>query len=141
MIHFKNHNITASGFSLIEVMIAIIMLGMLMTAILNLQNTSFGSIVTSSSKLTHVLSLRNNFIIASLQRAKQQEEPTKKATTEAAEVTFSTGPINEHSSLKKFSNTIIEKAQAQWQHGIIKLQEKMITFLYKAPQKEEQKKK
>lgn len=160
MIHFRNPKLinfinrfprklgitlaSVSGFSLIEIMIAIIMLGMLMTAILNLQNSSFGSIISSSSKLTHILDLRNSFVTAAFGRAQEREqENTKKisAPEPTPETAFSTDAINEQSSLKKFSNTFIEKAQTQWRKGIITLQEKMITFLYKKPEKKEQEQK
>jgi hypothetical protein len=119
-----------------EVMIAIIMLGMLMTAILSLQNSTFKSIVDFSDRLRHIFPLKNSFVAASLQRAQQKEEPPK-----LKDIKYSLEKINEKSELKKFEYAMIQKSVAQWQEGIIKRQETMITFLYKAPEKKEDEKK
>ncbi len=126
-----------------EVMIAIVMLGMLLTAILSLQNITFNSVVDYSARLRHIFSLRNRLIVAALDRAEQKEE--KQAQPAAQEKEFKLSyvlqKINEKSALKKFESCFIEKAEAQWQEGRKKKSETMITFLYKAPEKKENEKK
>jgi hypothetical protein len=125
-----------------EIMIAVIMLGMMMSAIFNLQNTTFGSVVDFSARLRHIFSLKDSFIDAALQRVQQKEEPQKPTTAQQPEqIKYSLEKINEKSELKKFENVFMQKAVAQWQEGIKKHQEVMITFLYKAPEKKENEKK
>jgi type II secretory pathway pseudopilin PulG len=143
MIHSKNLKNSLPGFSFMEVMIAIIMLGMLLTAILNLQNTSFNSVVDYSARLRYIFSLRNRLVTAALERAEQKEEKSEqpKAAENGVKISYALKKINEKSVLKKFENCFIEKADAQWQEGRKKRQETMITFLYKAPEKKENEKK
>lgn len=126
-----------------EVMIAVVMLGMMMSAILTLQNTTFRSIVDFSARLGHIFSLKNRFVAAALHRAEQKEEQPKTATANqpTEEIKFGLEKIDEKSELKKFEYSMVQKGIIQWQEGLIKRQETMITFLYKAPEKKENEKK
>lgn len=126
-----------------EVMIAIIMMGMLLTAILTLQNTTFNSVVDYSERLRYIFSLRNRLVTAALDRAEQKEEKKEQPQAqEGVKISYALKKINEKSVLfNKFENCFIEKADAQWQEGRKKRQETMITFLYKAPEKKEDEKK
>lgn len=126
-----------------EVMIAVVMLGMLLTAILSLQNTTFNSVVDYSARLRHIFSLRNRLVVAAQERVEQKEEKKVQPAQQENEVKFSYAlqKINEKSVLKKFESCFIEKADAQWQEGRKKKHETLITFLYKAPEKKENEKK
>jgi len=126
-----------------EVMIAIIMLGMLMTAILTLQNSTFSSVIDFSARLRHIFSLRNRLVVAAQDRAEQKEEKEESAKVQVDEfkMSYALQKINEKSVLKKFESCFIEKVVGQWQEGRKKKQEVLITFLYKAPEKKENEKK
>lgn len=126
-----------------EVMIAVVMLGMLLTAILSLQNITFNSVVDYSKRLRTVFLLRNRLVTAALDRAQQKDEKQSLPSAQDNEVKLSyvLQKINEKSSLKKFESSFIEKAEAQWQDGRKKKNETMITFLYKTPEKKENEKK
>ena len=120
-----------------EVMVAVLMLGMLMTAILTLQNITFDSVVNFSGRLTHIFELKNALTNAAFERAQQKQEKLSTAKDQSKEIKYSLVAINEKSALKKFDTIKIEKAVAEWQDGIAKRQETVLTFLYKAPEKKE----
>lgn len=145
MIHFKNLNDKSAGFSIMEVMIATLMLGLLMTAILSLQNVTFASITDYSARLDHVFALKNKLVTAALNRAKQEEsdKPQESAGRQSdnVEERYTLEKINEQSALKSFDNCFIEKVVAQWNEGKITRKETMITFLYKVPEKKDKEKK
>lgn len=124
-----------------EVMVAVLMLGMLMTAILSLQNVTFASVTDYSKRLDHIFLLKNRLVAAALQRAKQEETTTQKTVGSEKGIQYSLEKMNEKSALKKFKNCYLEKVTAQWKEGLTKKQETIITFLYKAPQKKENEKK
>lgn len=144
MIHFKNLKNSSPGFSFMEIIIAVLMLGMLMTAIFTLQNTTFRSVVDFSARLAHIFSLKNKLVTASRDRAQQTESQTKpldELTKESTKIIYTLEKVNEKSALKKFENVMIEKAVAQWQEGTKKYQEILISFFYKVPEKKESGKK
>lgn len=140
MIHFKDHN--GDGFTFIEITLAVLMLGIMLTAALGLQNSSFTSIVKYSERLRSVLLLKNVLFDAAYARAQNkgyaQEE---KKVTEPIETSlhYSTQKVPQNSSLAPFADIVIEKAQATWSGVIRQNQETLITFLYQPPKKEETK--
>ena len=142
MKHFKNHNIS-SGFSFVEVALAVLVLGIMLTAALALQNSSFTSILRYSEKLTRVLLLKEVLFDASFARAQNKPyDKQEKKVTEPIETTlnYSIAPVNKNSPLKNFSTILIEKAEASWAGITRQNKETMITFVYK-PEKSEKEKK
>ncbi len=141
MIHFKNLN-NGDGFTFIEVSLAVLMLGIMLTAALGLQNSSFTTIVKYSERLRSVLMLKNVLFDAAYARAQNkgyaQEE---KKVTEPIETSlrYSAQKVPQNSSLASFADIFIEKADATWSGVIRQNKETLITFLYQPPKKEETK--
>jgi Tfp pilus assembly protein PilV len=141
MIHFKNHN-NGDGFTFIEIVLAVLMLGIMLTSALGLQNSSFTSIVKYSERLRAVLLLKNVLFDASYARAQNkgyaQEE---KKVSEIIETTlrYSTQKVPQNSALAPFADVIIEKAEATWSGILQENKETLITFLYQPEKKEKEK--
>lgn len=142
MKHFKNHN-PSSGFSFVEVALAVLVLGIMLTAALALQNSSFTSILKYSEKFTRVVLLKELLFDAAVARAQNKPyEHQEKKVTEPIETTlkYSIAPVHKNSSLKNFSTILVEKAEASWAGITQKNKETMISFIYK-PEKNEKEKK
>lgn len=140
MIHFKNLN-TGDGFTFIEVTLAVLMLGIMLTAALGLQNSSFTSIVKYSERLRSVLLLKTVLFDAAYARAQNKGyAQDEKKVSEPIEISlrYSTQKASQNSSLASFTDIIIEKAEASWSGVIRQNNESLITFLYQ-PKKEEAK--
>ena len=60
MTHFKSRNV-CQGFTFVEVALAVLILGIMLTAALGLQHSSFASIIKYSERLQHILLLKNLF--------------------------------------------------------------------------------
>lgn len=141
MTHFKNHN-NGDGFTFIEVVLAVLMLGIMLTAALGLQNSSFTTIVKYSERLRTVLLLKNALFDAAYARAQNKgyaHDEKKVTDTVERTVRYSTQKISEKSSLHAFADVVIEKAEATWSGVIRQNTETLTTFLYKPEKKEKEK--
>ncbi len=61
MIPFKNHN-SSLGMTIIEVLFSIMIIGMVLSAALNLQNTSLRSVVRLSGRLMRLFAAENRLV-------------------------------------------------------------------------------
>jgi len=141
MIHFKDHN-NADGFTFIEVVLAVLMMGIMLTAALGLQNSSFTSIVKYSERLRSILLLKNVLFDAAYARAQNKGyAQDEKKITDTIETTlrYSTQKVPQNSALHTFDNIVIEKAEATWSGVVRNNKETLITFLYQPPTKEKEK--
>lgn len=133
----QNHN--TPGFTLMEVMLAIFMVGVLLSALLALQGKIFDGIATYSSRMNRVFLLKNRLFEVALDRAKGETKvaPEKKIDEPATVIRYESKKPSQESSLKKFNDIMIERVTAEWDEWKTKRQEVMITFLYKPEKKKE----
>src|SRR5437870_1238963 len=102
MIHFKNLN-TTTGFSIIEVMLALFMLASVLSALLYLQNSSMRNVGYSTHKLRYLFDLKNALFDAQLKRVSSTPPKTEKkegAKKTGATITYVITPVAKESSLK-----------------------------------------
>ena len=137
MKHSKNHN-HASGFALMEVMLALFMVGSLLSALLILQSTSTTSIKHFSDRFNRVRILRNFFIQLQLERAKGSDKAH--AATQADKVWgtihYKTHKPSKASAVSAFPTIVIEQASLEWQEGTSKRTETLVSLRYKKPEQE-----
>ena len=134
MKHFKNLN--ASGFTFIEVMFAVMMVGTLLSAVFTLQNTSFNSIVSFSNRLRRVFMLRNWLGENRIVKAKGKKEATsKKIDDPETKMSIKTEIISKKSSLNNIKNVMVQNISAEWQGGIQKQKESLVSLFFKPPEK------
>lgn len=119
-----------------EIMLAVFMLGSLLTANILLQTTAFSGIVQFSARMERIILLKNKIQQVFFERA-QKKEPSKETIIKEPETTirYSTKRPPKESSLKEFKNIMIENITAQWDSRSAKEEETLISFLFK-PEKQ-----
>ena len=75
MIHFKNHN--QSGFSLIEAIIAIAVMGIILVGVFSVQQVVFKKDVMSTDRLSRILLLKNVLYDPTIMREEHDQEIQK----------------------------------------------------------------
>lgn len=123
-----------SGFTLIEVLLAMAIIGLVLTPIFSIQL----SVLRSNSKASQTLArifLGKQFLVEnefSLKADEQEKRIEKKIDRPPTTLIYQLGKIPENSALKKFKNVLLETVTMQWvdRQGK-KRQEKLVTFVHK----------
>lgn len=136
--HFKSHN--QAGFLFIEVVLAILIVGLLGTTLLNLQQQSLFSITAYSARLARQY-LLNNTIITLQQTKEKKEKPPKEYEFKNPETKISveTKKIQEKSVLAPLKNLNLDYLQAHWTENFLKKSENLLSITYQPPEKEKEK--
>jgi prepilin-type N-terminal cleavage/methylation domain-containing protein len=129
------------GFSFIEVMLALLIVGSVLSSIFLLQQTVLDSVTNYAARWERIILLKKRLMQATIDRAKEglygastkktKEEIQKLQTT----ISYDLKKAPKDSALEKFPSIMIETASAQWQEWYGKRKETMISFLYKPEQK------
>jgi prepilin-type N-terminal cleavage/methylation domain-containing protein len=141
MKHFKSRN-DCQGFTFVEVALAVLMLGIMLTAALGLQQSSFASIIRYSERFQHILLLKNILFDAAFARAQQQGyDHLEKKASEDNKTSFRYGikKVAQNSSLHSFENILCQTAEATWAGPLRTNKETLISFVYKPEKKEKEK--
>ena len=137
MIHSKSHN--KNGFTFIEVVITVAIIGIMMTSIFGLQNGMFKSVFNGYSKISRIFYIKNLFFEPSNLEKLQKDKSIKKDLTEPqTNIVFELKKLSDKSSFsKRFENVNLLKATGKWR-GLFKEQEEtLISFVYIKPKKKE----
>ena len=125
MIVFKNKN----GFTLLEVLISMTIMGILMTSIFILQGGTVKSIVSWSRRLDRFAA---GILFMTQTRMEKEAEPTidqvKKLETPAANMHYQMIEVPKESSLKDIKNLYLERVTLKWQDGKKKGEETIVMF-------------
>ena len=132
--HFKNR----SGFTLIEVVIAVAIIGIATIPIYTIQSTLLSRVSRYTTQFIATLYAKAflNESQLSLQAGKELEKE-KRIPGPAMKLTFERGAVASGSSIKKFKNIVADRVIIEWQEGKNKRKEQMLTFTFK--QKEQAK--
>jgi Tfp pilus assembly protein PilV len=138
MKHSKNHN-HVSGFALMEVMLALFMVGSLLSALLVLQGTATTSIKHFSDRFNRIRLLRTYFIELELERAKGSDKtpPAPKDDKAWGTIRYASHKPQKGSALAAFTTIVIEQATIEWQEGLSKRTESLVQLRYKKPEQEQ----
>jgi prepilin-type N-terminal cleavage/methylation domain-containing protein len=136
MIHFKNLN--KSGFSFIEIIIAISIIGVVLTSLFNLQNTIFNISFSQHSKILRLFDIRNVFFDYTTQEKlikgeivnENFEDPDTKLTIQMQKP-------NEKSSIAKYENIYLIKSIGKWRAASRDNEESMVSLLFNVKEKKE----
>jgi hypothetical protein len=135
MMNFKKqHN--QDGMSFIEVVLAVFIIGTSVTALLLLQGTSFSGLTTMGARLERIFLMKEYLSTKAFDRAKKEkgtnQSPQKKTINEPkTTITYELKKPSRESSLKEQEHIKIEQCTAEWDEFATKMQETMITFLFK----------
>jgi prepilin-type N-terminal cleavage/methylation domain-containing protein len=126
MIPFKNHK--QSGFTLVEIILALFVMASLLSSILNLQDIVFSSVVSSSRRL-HRVFMMEYFVFS-----REQDEDKKTIDSPPTEIAYEEKKVDEKSSLIKLQNMVKRKVSASWKDGTKQRDYALIDFMYKKPE-------
>ena len=135
MKNFKSQ-LNQPGISFIEVILAVFIVGTVLTSLLLLQGTAFSGLATISARLDRVFIIKEYLaqkVIARTKKEKGAEKSpqTKKIDDPKTTITYELKKPPRESSLKLQEHIKIEKCTAEWDEFALKLRETMITFLFK----------
>lgn len=120
------------GFTLVEVIIAIAIVGMMMTSIFALLNSAFRSTYETNSLITRIFYIKNSFFSPEDQNAIQKDpskEITKKIENPATAIIFkATKPKNKFIE-NNFKNSYLITATGKWE-ALKTEEESIIGFKY-----------
>jgi prepilin-type N-terminal cleavage/methylation domain-containing protein len=138
MIHFKNKN----GFTLIEVLFATVIMGLVLSALFATQATIFENMLKTQSHLTRIYAAENFMYDARM--ASQEKSPftfEKKIEDPPTSFKYESTSSKKKSSLKNFNDLEFEQVTIEWQDlGKTKKKDTVVSFIYK-PQPLQEKKK
>lgn len=142
MKHSPNPN-KSFGFTFIEIMLTIFMVGFLLTAVLGLQETVFSGVITYASSFERIFLLKDQLFKAAFARAKdrtleEQKKETTKIENPITTITYEQKKPQKESALQKFDNMMIEQVNASWQTFRGEQQETMISYVFMPPRKKQQ---
>ena len=127
---FKNSN----GFTLVEVLLAMAIIGLVLTPIFAIQLGVWRSTTRSSQLLARIFAGKKLLVDSEFELSPDQREKRveRKLDRPATTMIYELKKIPENSSLKKFKNVLLESVTMQWvdRQGK-KRQERLVTFLYK----------
>lgn len=126
------------AFTLAEVMIALFMLGTVISAVISLQTTTLYSLSRTSAKLINIIDLSSFFVRVHMQQSTGKEVKTLKEQKEGVTFEYEQKKINPQSTLKNFDAIIIEQLQAVWKDREYNRKETIIICRYE-PKKEQKK--
>lgn len=141
MILSSNHR--NSGFSLLEALIATLMIGVLLSSLFGLHTISFNSVVKLSAQLSRLILMKQELQQAHRAYAQNKDFPNqeKKIEIPTTTIQFTTKKISDASTLKKFEHAQILHIRATWDYRGRPVQETFISFKQNPPPKEEKAKK
>lgn len=134
MVVFRN----SSGFTLIEVLLAMAIIGLVLTPIFSIQLGVLRSNSRASQSLARIF-LGKQFLVENefqLKPEDQEKRIEKKIERPATTLFYELRKIPDNSALKKFKNILIESVLMQWvdREGK-KRQERLVTFIFKPESK------
>lgn len=137
MKHLQNHNV-GQGLTLIEVMLALFIVGALLTTLFMTENVVFTRIVNYSSRIDHIFLLKQRLFQAAFDRAQGGDEKTKhqEATNKPENaLVYEEKKPSQNSALKDFESIVIEYVSSSWTDIMGKQKEVIINLIYKPEKK------
>jgi type II secretion system protein I len=137
MIVFKNK--FRSGFTLIEVLLAMAIIGLVLTPVFTGQSAISASVARARRAFGAILAAKNFLIDTEFNLAPDARTfATSKKSDEGTILKYELKPLPDSSSLKKFKNVLIQSVTIQSPKARSKKQERVVTFIYK-PEKSSEK--
>src|SRR5437763_1687593 len=135
MIQFKNRN--TSGFTLTEVLMSIVVIGIALVPIFGLQQTSYTAVARTSRRVNNFFAMHEFLYdtkIVAINENKETLSETKKVDVPLTTLLVDVKPADDP-SLKDIKGIIQEQVVAQWKENQKPRREVLISATYKAPKK------
>ncbi len=129
----------AHGFMLLEVLIALAIVGIALTPILGLQSNILRSIVHITARIERFFLAEDFFLQSRAAFLKQESNETKqdkKVANPPTTLTYAAKPIKEEGAFKLLPGIIQEETEYQWQEGNAKQRDMFISYVYKPRKKQ-----
>jgi hypothetical protein len=137
MIVLKNQN--KIGFSFIEIVMSIAIVGMLLISIFNLQSGLIRNIFDDHSRISRIFYIRNLFGYENYQKLKKEKVLKIDLKDPATNLIAQMQPTPANSEVtKRFENVYLIKATGSWTGVLGKQEETIIGFVHR-PKKKKQK--
>ncbi len=132
----NSKNLKKSGFTFIEVVIAVMIIGMVLTSLFSLQTALFDSTFNNYSKISRIFFIKNLFFNFEAREKLNKNKILKKELKDPlTKLTFELKNLNEKSQIKKFENISLLKSSASWRGLVRQQEESMIYYIYQKAKK------
>lgn len=133
--HFRNK----PGFTLIEVLLALAIIGMVLTPIFLIQQMVLRRSSAGANLFSRIIQAKDFLIDQQFENMQETQASTaeRKITNPPTTLTFSSKKIPENSALKKFKHIMVDSVTMQWTEQNKKRQETLVTFSFK-PEEQKQ---
>jgi len=130
-------NNVKNGFTLIEVLIAVAMVGLLLSPLFITQESIFLSVAKGAQSFGRIIKAKN-FYWSAKQKADKQEKPgftlDKKLDDPIMMLKYEVTSQSQKSSLKDFKDVYKERVKITWQDGRRKKEDALVSFVFKPQQ-------
>jgi prepilin-type N-terminal cleavage/methylation domain-containing protein len=134
MIHLKTH----SGFTLIEVLLALSLMAMILTPILISQNTIMFSVGNFKNHLQRIL-IAKNYLMQAHKNALEDKKIAPRSIDEPTTILTYKQEKLTGAMTKQFKDIRRETVVIEWTENNIKRQDVLVSFTFKPEKKTEQK--
>lgn len=132
MIRFKNKKTVHAAFTLLEVLIAIAIIGIVLTPLFVSQSTLFKHVITRSLQIDRLMQVKA--FLAEARRAKPEHSEQfvfeKKVTKPATQLKYEFKALPAESPFSKIAQLYQEQVTASWQERGAQQTESFINFVY-----------
>ncbi len=144
MMNFKSHK--NSGFSFIEVLISLTIVGIMVGSLIGLNGAIFRTTRSAHDTIENSILLKN-FLLQSRQDAKEikaGKKIEKQIENTKTKLSYNIEKIKENSVISKqkipTQNLFLEKTEIEWEAGFgVKRKESIITFVFKQEEQKNEK--
>ncbi len=127
-------NKVKTGFTLIEVLIAVAMIGLLLSPLFITQGSLLLSVADRARMFERILKAKN-FYWSAKQKAEKQEKPeftlNKKVDNPQMILKYQVTQPSGKSALKDFKDVYHEQVKIEWQDGRVKREDALVSFVFK----------
>lgn len=135
MTHYKGPD----GFSFMEIILAMAILGIVLTGLFSLQSGVFTAATREHSIISRIFFIKNMFFDTELNKKLVKEKNvTKNLADPVTKLTYQASKPNDKSSLKRFENINLLKAKGSWTL-FRDYDETLVTVVFRKPESSEQK--
>jgi len=131
MKHFKAHNM---GFSLIEVVVALLMVSLIIIALFNTESILLKSSAQTAHHIHALVAIQNRFAEIDENAFSRISKITDTTITDPpAVISYTTKPAAQNGSLQRVENMFVEKITASWHEFGKDSTVAVIRYVYRPP--------
>ena len=138
MINFPDQN-KKNGFTFIELVLAVTIIGIAMISLFNLQSSLFNSAIKQHSRIIRIFNIKNLFFDYEVNEKIIKDKSLKKDIQDpATKISYEMIKPKDKSTLKKFEDIYLLKAIGSWERMKKEQEEIIVSLLFnpKPPSKE-----